>query len=219
MIDFAEATFGSAFAVGLTGGIGAGKSVVAQVWAEHGAGVVEGDEMGRLALEQDADLRKRLAERFGSKILASEDKIDRRKLATVAFADHSGQRDLTRLTFPTLYSLARKGLMDLTRNHQVVVFDAALIFEWGVEQDFDLIVAVDTPRERMAKNAVERLGITELTALARLAMQISPQMKCRLAHEVIHNDDDLDELRESARLMWDRITTLAEEKRTQEAKK
>lgn len=218
MIDFAEATFGEAFAVGLTGGIGAGKSAVAQVWAERDAGVVEGDEMGRLALEHDADLRKRLAERFGAEILTSGDKIDRRKLAAVAFADLSAQRDLTRLTFPALYSLARKSLMDLTRNHQVVVFDAALIFEWGVEQDFDLIVAVDAPRERMVRNAVERLGITEQKALARLAMQISPEMKCRLAHEVIYNDGDLEQLRENARQMWDRIAALAEEKRTQEAK-
>jgi dephospho-CoA kinase len=189
------------FLVGLTGPIGAGKSEIAAVWAKRGAGIVEGDAMGRLALE-DANLRRALAERFSREIIKNDGSINRSRLAVLAFASVEAQRDLTRLTFPTLYRLACAEMTALGREHRIVVFDAALIFEWGVEADFNVMVAVAASQPLLVKRAAERLGVDEAAAEARLALQLSPAEKAARADYVIVNDGDLKTLQARAREVW-----------------
>lgn len=193
--------------IGLTGSIGAGKSSVAEVWESLGAGVVEGDAMGRLALETDGDLRKRLSMRFGSQIIHSDGTVNRRELAQVAFASRQNQLDLTSLTFPTLYRLAQEHLNELSEQRQVVVFDAALIFEWGVEADFDTVVTVAAPREYLLEHAVKRMNISLDEAERRLSWQIPSEEKAIRADHVLTNDSDIESLAEKAGALWKKITS------------
>ncbi len=188
--------------IGLTGPIGAGKSLVASVWAELGAGVVEGDEMGRQALLVDAELRQKLAERFGREILDEEGQVIRHRLAKTAFNSPDGAVDLTRLTFPTLNMLARENFRRLSLDHRVVVYDAALIFEWGIEGDFDRVVVVSAPREQLIRRTMTRLGISRQQAENRLKGQISIDEKVKKADVVIVNDGSVDELKAKAADVW-----------------
>jgi len=188
--------------IGLTGPIGAGKSLVASVWAELGAGIVEGDEMGRQALLVDAELRGNLAERFGREILDENGHVIRYKLAGAAFNSPGGVADLTRLTFPTLNRLAREYFRRLSLDHRVVVYDAALIFEWGIEGDFDRIVVVTAPRDKLILRTMTRLGISRQQAENRLKGQIGIDEKVKKADIVIVNDGSIDELKVKAADVW-----------------
>lgn len=188
--------------IGLTGAIGVGKSVVAEVWKELGAIIVEGDEMGRRALEEDANLRMRLAKRFGANILNQSGRIIRSQLAAAAFADEAGRRDLTVLTFPTLYRLAKERFREISASGNVAVFDAALIYEWGVEADFDIMVVVTAQEERALRWVASRMNISIPEARKRLAGQISPQEKARRADFTLKNDGDVGDIRKLATRLW-----------------
>ena len=192
--------------VGLTGSIGAGKSEVAEVWKGLGAGIVEGDEMGRLALSTDESLRLKLVERFGNEILDTSGQILHTRLAEAAFNSPGGVGDLTELTFPTLYRLAQRQFHELVNLYRVIVFDAALIFEWGVEGDFDVTVVVTSPDLLLIERSSSRLGIDHEQAASRLAGQLSSNEKARRADLVISNNLSLERLREKAVEMWDRLT-------------
>ena len=193
--------------VGLTGSIGAGKSTVAALWESLGAGIVEGDEMGRLALETDAELRQSLADRFGEQILDDSGAVNRCELALAAFSSRQDQQDLTTLTFPTLYRLAREHIESLLKHQHVVVFDAALIYEWGVESDFDVIVTVTAPKQYLLDHAVARMNISHAEAERRLSWQISSEEKIRRADHVIVIDKDIESLRQKAKAIWLEITS------------
>ncbi len=163
---------------------------------------MEGDVMGKLALERDERLRKNLASRFGSQILAPDGKIKTSELAKAAFATEKDQRDLTRLTFPTLYRIANEHFERLGADHKIVVFDAAMIFEWGVENDFYPIVAVVSPRETLIERAMKRLNIDRTEAINRLSFQKAPAEKIAGADRVVKNDSTLDDLRRKADETW-----------------
>ncbi len=205
MSIFARPVPSGTLLIGLTGPIGSGKSTVASVWARSGAGVVEGDGMGRQALLVDAELRRKLAERFGREILDGEGQVIRRKLAEAAFGSADGAADLTRLTFPVLNRLARQGFQKLSKTHSVIVYDAALIFEWGIDGDFDRIVVVTAPYEQLIGRTVKRLGISRRQAEGRLQGQIGIDEKVSRADIVIVNDGSIDELRLKAGEVWEEL--------------
>ena len=116
--------------IGLTGPIGAGKSVIASVWKELGAGIVSGDEMGKQALAASGILRRKLAEIFeDEEILDEFGFVNNQKLAQVAFKTPEGVEELTKLTFPVLDKLARIEMKKLSLLYNIVVYDAALIYE------------------------------------------------------------------------------------------
>ncbi|MCF7811134.1 dephospho-CoA kinase [bacterium] len=189
--------------IGLTGPIGSGKSLAASVWERLGAGVVSGDEMGRLALLSDAELRLKLSKRFGNDILDSSGSIITGKLAEAAFATPESASDLTKITFPTLNRLAHQRFTELSETHSIVVYDAALIFEWGIEQDFDKIVVVTAPIEDLINRASKRLHISREQAKGRLHGQISNVEKVKRADIVIMNDGSIEELKVKAHKVWE----------------
>ena len=178
------------------------------MWRNRSAGVVDGDEMGQTALSVDGDLRNRLAERFGRDILDSDGKVIRPKLAETAFKSPGGTEELTRLTFPALYQLARERFSYLADAHKVIAFDAALIFEWGIEGDFDLVVTVTAPEEALIRRAAARLGIDRAQAAARLNGQVSREEKIRRADRVIVNDGSIHDLERKAAELWEEIISI-----------
>lgn len=197
--------------MGLTGPLGSGKSTVAKFWEEWGAGVVSGDEMGRRALEQDPLLQRMLAHHFGSDILHPDGSVNRQRLAEVAFASPQSAQLLTELTFPSLYQRAWEEMGRLSLDHNIVVFDAALIMEWGVEGDFDYIVAVISSYDRLIERAMKK-GLSREEASRRLNGQLPVSEKARRAHRVISNDGTLEDLFDQARLAWEELICWREQR-------
>lgn len=175
--------------IGLTGGIGTGKSTVANLLARQGADVVSGDELGRQVLD-DAAISEALIERFGMQIVNPDGKLNRKAIAALVFADPSQSKWLTSLTFPGIYSRWQHAF-DQSRN-RVVVFDAALIFEWKIQDDFDVIVVVVADAEFAYKRASGRFNREDFER--RITAQLPVEHKMSYADFVIQNNGSPDDL-------------------------
>jgi len=161
--------------------------------------------MGRLALETDPDLVLKLAERFGRDILDENGSIIRRQLANAAFSSREGTKDLTDLTFPSLYRIANEHFEKLRDSHDIIIFDAALIFEWGIERDFNLIVVVTAQRDLLLERVMDRLKIEKKEAFERLSGQLPSRIKEQRADRVIYNNGSLEMLKKNAIIVLDEL--------------
>jgi len=187
------------FTVGLTGGIGSGKSTVAGILKELGAELQVGDELGREALDQVRGLRQRIIERFGDDLIDAVGAIDRRALADRVFANLDHVRWLTDQTHPYIHARWREAVARTQAT--VIVFDAALIFEWEIESEFDRIVVVHAPEEIV----IERCGggrFTPEELTSRLRAQVPIERKLAKADVVIDNSGNLDQLRSRVVAIW-----------------
>jgi dephospho-CoA kinase len=204
--------------VGLTGNAGSGKSTVARIWGERGVEVIDADELAREVVDTSPELRRRLALEFGDEILepapgAQVGALKRQELARRAFASPERTRALNRLVHPPLIELLRRRLRDAggTRaraGSRLVAADAALIFELGVEDLFDVIVLVMAPLDVRLERLRAR-GLDDATIQGLVGRQIPDADKVGRAHHVLVNDTSLEALRSRARDLLARIATSA----------
>ena len=188
--------------VAVTGGIGSGKSEFCKVLADLGAGIIIGDDLGRRALETDSSLLPAIREHFGDSVFDPEGNLIRKALGDIVFADPEQKKWLDTRIFPEIYRQLWEDVMELRQHHAHVVVDAAMIYEWGIENDFDMVVVVSAPPERVQKNISHRDGFDETQMLYRFRSQIPPEEKAKRAKVVIHNDGTLDDLAIKAREFW-----------------
>jgi dephospho-CoA kinase len=186
--------------IGLTGGIGAGKSTVACVLHELGAEIVSGDELGRKALDESVELRAQVQEKFGDGVFSSDGTLNRRALGKQVFTDREHARWLTDRTFPEIH---RRWIQTAAASaREVVVFDAALILEWGIEREFDFVVVVTAPRDAIIRRLNQEGRLTAQEIESRLAVQISPDAKAACANIHLINDDTVETLERKVRELW-----------------
>lgn len=168
--------------------------------------VVEGDAAGKYVLENDPAVVRRLVARFGEGILDGDGHVLRSELGQSAFASREATEELTHITTEPLLRYAFGEMDRLGTTHPVIVFDAALIYEWGIEDRFDTIVVVTAPEEKLLTLASARLGLSKEAVAERLHRQMGPCEKARRADFVLGNDGDLDALRVKASRIWETIT-------------
>jgi dephospho-CoA kinase len=188
--------------VAVTGGIGSGKSEFCKTLAELGAGVVVGDELGRRALETNSDLLPAIREHFGDGVFDTEGRLIRKALGDIVFSHPEAKKWLDTRIFPEIYRLLWEDVLELRQKHDHVVVDAAMVYEWGIENDFDMIVVVTAPFERIRENLSWRDGFDENQILYRIQSQIPPEEKAKRADVVVQNDGTLDDLHLKAREFW-----------------
>lgn len=186
--------------VGLTGGIGAGKSTVARELSRLGAEIVSGDELGRRALDETPGLIAKIRERFGAGIFSSEGTLNRRVLGERVFSDLAHVRWLTDRTFPEIHRRWIQAASESSRS--VIVFDAALIFEWGIQNEFDLMIVVTAPSERIRVRLQKEERLLPPEIESRSAAQIAPEVKAAHAHIHLKNEHSIETLTESVREIW-----------------
>jgi dephospho-CoA kinase len=167
----------SAFVVGLIGGIGAGKSLVAQAFAKHGAVVISGDALGHEALRNPAVLAQ-VVERFGPGVLHADGTVSRRRLAQIVFADPAERRALEALVFPYIEARFREELVKARAapgdGPVLVVLDAAVMLEAGWNSVSDRLVYVHAPRaQRLARLAARGWGPAEVAARERAQLPLA----------------------------------------------
>ena len=190
--------------VGLTGGIGSGKSEAARRLAAHGAVIVDADAIAREVVEPGTPALAQIVGTFGNGVLASDGSLDRDKLAATVFGDDEQRRRLNDIVHPSIGALMieRTAAAGAADPHAVVVNDVPLLVEGGVQDRYDVVVVVDCDPATQLRRLVEQRGMSEADARARLAVQATREQRLNVADLVVHNDGDLDELEAEVARVW-----------------
>lgn len=188
--------------IGLTGGIGSGKSTVARMFAELGAHVIDADAVAREVVEPGTPGLAALVEEFGNGILDG-DRLDRTSLAQIVFEDEGARTRLNAIIHPLIGARTAELIAALPPN-AVFLHDVPLLVELHLENAYDLVVVVDAPDDVRVSRLVER-GLTEDDARARIATQATREQRLAVADVVINNSGDLDQLREQVRSAWPKV--------------
>ena len=196
--------------VGLTGGIGSGKSTVAAMLAERGAVVIDADELARRAIDPGTPGFDRVVEAFGPDVLTPGGEIDRAELAARVFSDEEARRTLESIVHPEIFKLLLQRVEELRDTSSVVVFDAPLIVETGFHEACDVLVVVTASVETQIERLVASRGMTDGAARDRIAAQAPMEEKVRVADVVIVNDGNFGELREQVDRLWPELAGRAE---------
>jgi dephospho-CoA kinase len=197
--------------VGLTGGIGSGKSTVAAMLLSRGAVVIDADEIARDVVAPGRPGHQRVLERFGESVVEPDGRLDRRALAAVVFADAAARADLEAIVHPEVRAEIARRLAELGNGNGVVVLDVALLVEKGGVDDYGLdgVLVVDAPVDLVLDRLVRFREMDPDDARARIASQADRSARIAKADFVIMNMGSLDELEEMVRRAWDWIEQLA----------
>jgi dephospho-CoA kinase len=187
---------------GLTGGIGAGKSTVADMLVERGAVLVDGDLVAREVVEPGQPALERIAERFGPSVLDSEGRLDRPALAAVAFADDQSRKDLEAITHPAIQAEFARRVLAAPAD-AIVVLDVPLLVESGKanERGYHCVIVVEAPRE-LRLDRLEDRGVARSDAEARMAAQATDEERRAIATWVLHNDGARSDLERQVETVW-----------------
>jgi len=198
------------FRVALTGNIASGKSAVAGVWSRLGATVVDADDLARRAVAPGSAGLARIIERFGDGVVLPDGTLDRVALRAIVFADPGMRRALEAILHPMIGRLRQDVDAQLARaGTQIVVHVIPLLFETGLEREFDAIVVVDAPESVRLKRLMEHRGMDEAEAGRMIAAQMTAAAKRKRATLVIENDGTLNDLDAQAVAAWRTLQTRA----------
>ncbi len=189
--------------VGLTGNIASGKSTVASLWRRRGARVIDADELARQAVEPGSAALERIAQRWGPGVRLPSGELDRAALRDVVFRDPAERRALEEIVHPEVQRLRTAELEKARRERlDLVVADIPLLFEAGLEGDFDLIVLVDSPEAVRRDRLVQSRGLGTAEAQRMIDAQWPASRKRDRADVVIENDGSLADLEARADEVW-----------------
>jgi dephospho-CoA kinase len=187
--------------VGLTGGIGSGKSEVSKRLAAQGAVIIDADAIAREVVAPGTDGLAEVVEAFGKEILRADGELDRPRLGNIVFADPELREKLNAIIHPRVGARMAE-LEQGARPGAIVVHDVPLIAESGLASAYDLVVVVDVPPRLQVERLVRYRGMTREQAQARMAAQASREQRLAIAGIVIDNSGSLAELDRQAGDLW-----------------
>ena len=190
--------------VGLTGGLGSGKSTVAALLGEHGAVIIDADEVAREVVQAGTPGFAAVVARFGPGVVGPDGELDRAELARIVFADRGALDDLNAIVHPLVGARSAE-LAKAAPPGAVIVHDIPLLTENGLADRFDAVVVVEADREIRLARLAER-GLARAEAEARMTAQANDEQRRTIADEIVRNDGDLDSLAREIDQLWDRIS-------------
>jgi dephospho-CoA kinase len=198
--------------IGLTGGIGSGKSTVSQFLAELGATIIDVDKLWHQALKADAELRQKIVDAFGSEILTPGREIDRPKLGQIVFGNPEALTRLNNIMHPWVYRAVRAKLEDYRRwEVKVAVLELPLLVEVplslrfgqpSLSDEVDEVWVTVAPEPVVLRRLKSKSGLSEAEALARIRSQLPSEERLKHADVVIDTDCSLDELKIKIKELW-----------------
>ncbi|HET7929646.1 MAG TPA: dephospho-CoA kinase [Actinomycetota bacterium] len=192
--------------VGLTGGIGSGKSTVARLLEKRGAVVFDADLLAREAVEPGTPGHAAVIERFGADVLAPGGELDREALASIVFADPSARRDLEEIVHPEVRRLFAEGSEAYRDTDRVVVFSAPLLVETGMHTAFEILVVVSATVPTQIERLMRQRGMSEASIRARIEAQAPLEDKAAVADFLVDNEGTLDELESQVERLWNDLS-------------
>ena len=201
-------------AVGLTGGIGSGKSAVAALLVERGAVLVDADQVARDVVAPGGPAYQPLIDRFGSAIVAADGTIDRKALASAAFADEATRLELNAITHPAIGTAMIAARDAHEGTDDIVVMAIPLLTAAHRETvKLDVVVVVDCPTDVALERLLGQRGFDRADAEARIRAQISREERCKEADYVLDNSGDRAALEAEVATLWDWLQEAAARKR------
>ncbi|MET9990366.1 dephospho-CoA kinase [Streptomyces mutabilis] len=198
--------------VGLTGGIGAGKSEVSRLLVEHGAVLIDADRIAREVVAPGTPGLAAVVAAFGEEVLAEDGSLDRPKLGSIVFADPEKLAELNSIVHPLVGERSR-ALEEAAAEDAVVVHDVPLLTENGLAPLYDVVVVVDADPATQLDRLVRLRGMTEQDARARMAAQATREQRREIADVIIDNDVPLDRLRSRVAEVWAELARRAHQPR------
>jgi dephospho-CoA kinase len=197
--------------VGLTGGIGSGKSEVARRLAALGAVVIDADAIAREVVAPGTPGLQQIVAEFGESVLSPDGSLDRERMAAVVFADDDARRLLNAIVHPLVGAAMGQRTVRAGEHdpHAVVVNDVPLLAEGGSRDRYDVVVVVDVDPETQLRRLVDQRGMTTEDAQARIAVQASRSQRLDLADIVIDNTGDLAALDDKVQDVWTDLSARA----------
>lgn len=191
------------YTVGLTGGIGSGKSTFAALLAERGAQIIDADQLGRDAMKPGRRAWQEAVDSFGDEILVPGTlEIDRRRLADIVFSDPNKLAALNAITHPVIARGIADHMERLAATDAIVVVDAALIVELGLDKALDALIVVDAGAASRKERLVASRGMDVRDIEARMASQSRPEELIEKADIVVRNDGSIEDLVAEAGRVW-----------------
>lgn len=187
--------------VGLTGGIGSGKSTAARRLAELGATVIDADQIARKVVEPGSHGLREIVARFGDDVLLPDGTLDRAGLGRIVFNDPAALADLEAITHPAINELTATR-MATARRYGIVVHDMPILVEKALSSDYHLVLVIDAPEVERVRRLVTDRGMTEADARSRIAVQATDTQRYAAADAVISNTGSVDELTAAVDALW-----------------
>ncbi len=196
--------------VGLTGGIGSGKSTFAALLAEQGARIVDADLLGREALQPGRPAWHSVVDQFGDEVLARHSlQIDRNRLAEIVFGDRDKLAALNAIVHPVIMKGIADALDRLRDTDEIVILDAALITELGLSDGLDALVVVVADESLRKRRLAKERGMSDADIVARMRAQASPEEQEAKADLVVRNNGNIEELTREAERVWLELSAMA----------
>jgi len=195
--------------VGLTGGIGSGKSTVARMLEKRGAVVFDADVLARQAVAPGTPGFEKVVERFGPNVLAPGGGLDREALASIVFSDPAARRDLEGIVHPEVRRMFAEGCEEYRDSDLVVVFSAPLLVETGMHTAFDLLIVVSAPVATQIERLMRDRGMAERDVQARIDAQLPLEAKAEAADVLVDNEGTLEDLEAQVERVWRNLVTRA----------
>ena len=189
--------------IGLTGGIGSGKSTVSQFLAELGAVILDADKVGHEAFKPNTELWRQVVAAFGRRILTPDGDIDREKLGEIVFGNPESLARLNQIMHPGMYDIVKAQLGEYRQQGmEVVVLEAPLLIEAGWTSLVDEVWVTVASEATVLSRLQEQKGLSRQESLARIHSQLLSEERVRRADVVIDTDCNLDELRARVGELW-----------------
>ena len=191
--------------IGLTGGIGSGKSTVSKFLAELGAVIIDADKVGHEVLENDSEAWQQVVDAFGRHIVTPDGEVDRKKLGRIVFKSPEALSRLNRIMHPRIYDAVKTQLEQYRKQGaSVVVVEAPLLIEAGWTSLVDEVWVTIAPRATILKR-LEQMGLSYTKAMSRIRSQLPAKERVRQANVVINTDCSLEELKAKVVKLWQRL--------------
>ena len=193
--------------VGLTGGIGSGKSEVSKFFHKWGSFIFDADKEAKNIIDKNETAQQEIIKEFGSDVINIDNKIDKQKLARVAFQDEFHQLNLNSIIHPYVFKKIDDTFdkIKLDNKHKIFVVDAALIYESGADTHMDYVIVVTSLLRFRTERVMSRQNITRDDFMKRVALQWSDGDKEHLADFIIQNNSDLKNLEKESKNIFESL--------------
>ncbi len=193
--------------VGITGGIGSGKSIVSNFFSNWGAYIFDADKQAKNILLKNETAQSEIISEFGSDVINANNKIDKKKLSRVAFQDEENQLKLNTIIHPYVFQEIDKQFEKIlnTGKHDIFVIDAALIYESGADTHMDYVILICSKIGLRTERVLERGKIDRDQFLQRVNLQWSDKDKIQLADFVIYNNDTKEKLEQQTKTVFNNL--------------